>query len=182
MDPLFARPFWFSRPMNVQALLWSPKSHDGHREHPQSTHVYILTFIYLYLKYQISQCCVEHQTARYSLVPARKIVRSCSLEVRKCHFLCARARSRLESDTRKCSPNIKLLPYYVFCLLGGIHKPYGRNFGHFDPPPPSWTDMVFWPTPLENHVEFLRTPPPFWDNIFLIFCKKYEMTHDINLR
>ena len=54
---------------------------------------------------------------------------------------------------------------------GGVHKLQtweGASINHvdgmldiFDPPlSPLWTDMVFWPTPLENHVEFWRPPPP----------------------
>ena len=55
-----------------------------------------------------NQYCVELRTARCLLVPDRKSVCSCLLEVRNCHFLCARARSMFESEsnTRKYSPTI----------------------------------------------------------------------------
>ena len=51
----------------------------------------------------------------------------------------------------------------------------GASINHVDgildifDPPPLWTNMVFWPIPLENHVAFLESPLPPTIAIFWIF-------------
>ena len=73
-----------------------------------------------FLQFLALQCCVEHRTVRYSLVPARKSVRSCTLEVRICHFLFARTRSILERfafDTTLFTKNFICFENISLCNL-----------------------------------------------------------------